>query len=347
MVENIDWNVGRLLQTLDDLNLVDNTMVVFFCDNGPNSYRFNGGMKGRKGSIDEGGLRSPLFIRWPGHIRAGAKFPQIAGAIDLLPTLTDLCGIQADTVKPIDGRSLRPILLDESTSWEPRVLLATKNNQVSVRTQQYRLDAAGQLFDIPNDPGQRVDVSAEHPQLTTRLKKLQSEHAAEMKQDYERFADRPFTVGYAKSTTLPARDGVEHGTIRRSAKPPNNSFFTHWTSLDDAITWEIDVVTAGQYEVILYYTCAAGNEGTIIRLTMEDAPIPTTTTGTVVDIYDPPLYDKSKERVQDSHYFVKDFKPVSLGRLSLPVAKGRLRLTADTMPGTQVVDVHSIELVRR
>lgn len=97
----------------------------------------------------------------------------------------------------------------------------------------------------------------------------------------------------------------------------------------------------------MYYTCAAGNEGTIIRLTMEDAPIPTTTTGTVVDIFDPPLYDKSKERVQDSHYFVKDFKPVSLGRLSLPVAKGRLRLTADTMPGTQVVDVHSIELVRR
>ncbi len=111
MVENIDWNVGRVLKTLKELGLNDDTIVVYFSDNGPNSYRWNGGMKGRKGSIDEGGLRSPCFVRWPGHIRAGVEISPIAGAIDLLPTLTELAGVEPKLPKPIDGRSLCPLLL--------------------------------------------------------------------------------------------------------------------------------------------------------------------------------------------------------------------------------------------
>ncbi|OYW15662.1 MAG: N-acetylgalactosamine 6-sulfate sulfatase, partial [Planctomycetales bacterium 12-60-4] len=86
MCENIDWNVGRVLQMLEELQLADDTIVVYFSDNGPNSFRWNGGMKGRKGSTDEGGVRSPLLMRWPGRILAGRRVPQIAGAIDLLPT---------------------------------------------------------------------------------------------------------------------------------------------------------------------------------------------------------------------------------------------------------------------
>ncbi|MCZ6632741.1 MAG: sulfatase-like hydrolase/transferase, partial [bacterium] len=80
MCENVDWNVGRLLAKLDDLNLSDNTVVIYFSDNGPNGPRWNGGMKGRKGSTDEGGVRVPFLIRWPGHIQPGTEIPQIAGA---------------------------------------------------------------------------------------------------------------------------------------------------------------------------------------------------------------------------------------------------------------------------
>ena len=83
MCENIDWNVGRVLDKLETLGLAENTIVVYFSDNGPSHWRWNGGMKGKKGSMDEGGVRVPFFIRWPKHVTAGLKIPQIAGAIDL------------------------------------------------------------------------------------------------------------------------------------------------------------------------------------------------------------------------------------------------------------------------
>lgn len=340
LCENIDWNVGRILQKLDELKLRDETIVVYFSDNGPNSWRFNGGMKGRKGSIDEGGLHSPLFIRWPGRIRAGAAFPEIAGAIDLLPTLTDLAGVPAAGGKPRDGRSLHPILLEDGSKWEPRVLLATKGSQVSVRTQQFRLDAEGRLFDIAADRGQRIDVADRHPQLAADLLHQAKRHSKEMEADFKAYADRPFTVGYGPSTTLPARDGVEHGTIQRSSKAPNNSFFTHWTSADDSITWNIDVGTSGDYEAVVYYTCAAGDEGVTLQLAAEGGePV----RAKVVEAFDPPLYDKSKDRVENSHYFVKDFKPLALGTLQLEKGRTILRLMLNII-GQRAIDVHSVEL---
>lgn len=341
LCENIDWNVGRVLQKVDDLGLRDDTIVVYFSDNGPNSYRFNGGMKGRKGSIDEGGLHSPFFIRWPGRIRAGATVPEIAGAIDLLPTLADLAGVAATGGKARDGRSLRPLLLEEDSEWEPRVLFATKKNQVSVRTQQYRLDAAGRLFDIDVDRGQRIDVAERHAELAAELLVQARRHGKEMQECFVANVDRPFTVGYGPSTTLPARDGVERGTIERSAKAPNNSFFTHWTRADDFITWDIDVGTSGDYEAVVYYTCAAGDEGATLQLGVEGGD---SVRAKVVEVFDPPLYDKSKERVENSHYFVKDFKPLMLGRLHLEKGRGVLRLGAVDIVGKRVVDVHSVEL---
>ena len=348
MVENIDWNVGRILGTIEQQGLAENTIVVFFCDNGPNSYRYNGGMKGRKGSIDEGGLRSPLLIRWPAKIKAGTTIKNIAGAIDLLPTLTDLAGIPSQTAKPIDGRSLGSLLLGENKSWPERELFAVKRNQVSLRTQRFRLDAAGKLYDIESDRGQTRDVAAEHPQVAARLRKLAAEHGASMKSEFDQYAERPFTVGHAQHTTLPARDGIPHGTIQRSAKAPNNSFFKHWTSAGDSITWNVDVVNDGNYEATVYYTCSEGNQGTLVRLSMVKSDERVCSTEAIVrDVFDPPLYDKSKERVENSHYFVKDFKPLSLGTLPLASGRGTLRLTTDRVVGDQVIDVHSIELTRK
>ena len=343
MCENIDWNVGRILQRLTELNLQDDTIVIYFSDNGPNSFRWNGDMKGRKGSIDEGGVRSPFFIRWPEHIRAGLRVPQVTAAIDLLPTLAQLAGANVVTAKPIDGQSFQPLLTGRSSDWPVRPLFSIKNKQVSVRTERFRLDASGKLFDIAVDRGQRHDVADAHPEVQAELMKIAAQHNAVMQRDFAAYQNRPFTVGYAPSTTLPARDGIPHGTIIRSSKAPNNSFFQHWTREDDAITWDVDIGQSGDYTAIVYYTCAAENVGASIQLALAGGDA---TAAAVTVPFDPPLYDKSMERVADSHYFVKDFQPLLLGSLRLDKGRGQLRLTAPTIVGPQAIDVHSIELVR-
>jgi len=344
MCENIDWNVGRILKKLDQLKLREETIVMYFCDNGPNSYRWNGGMKGRKGSVDEGGLRSPLFVRWPSGIESGVRVLQVAGAIDLLPSIAGLAGIEAKTAKPVDGRSFAPLLKGESGEWEPRDLFSVWSRKASVRTGRFRLDQAGKLYDIAKDRGQRIDVSARHPEVAARLRRALEDHKAFMDGEKRRHADRPFTVGFAKSTTLPARDGVSHGTIERSAKAPNNSFFKNWTSEDDAITWSVEVGDAGDYAATVYYTCAEKDVGVTIRLAADNSG--SRAEAKVRNAFDPPLYDKSKERVEKSHYFVKDFKPLKLGRITLDKGRATLRLTAPRIVGDRAIDVHSIELVR-
>lgn len=344
MCENIDWNVGRVLNTLERNDLERDTIVVFFCDNGPNSSRWNGGMKGRKGAIDEGGLRSPLFIRWPERLEPGKRIEPIAGAIDLLPTLASLAALEVETKKPMDGKDLSSLLEGNGRNWPERSLFAIKNEQVSVRNQRFRLDVEGQLFDIEADRGQRTDVSNRYPKIKDSLSYEAIAHRETMVADFERYADRPYTVGYKTMTKLTARDGVSHGDVRRSVRSPNNSFFTKWTSENASLTWDIAVRDAGQYEAIVYYTCARGNEGLALTVEMAGAG---SATAKVATAFDPPLWDKAIERVAESHYLVKEFKPLSLGKIDLRKGRGLLKLTASDLKGPQAVDVHSIELIRQ
>ncbi len=344
MVENIDWNVGRILAKLDALELREETIVVYFSDNGPNSFRWNGGMKGKKGSVDEGGLRSPFLIRWPGQIAAGQTITEVAGAIDLLPTLTELAGVPAKTEKPIDGRSFAGLLRgDFDFDWPDRQLFSIwGKRRTTVRTARFRLDEKGALFDIEADRGQHRNVADQYPDIAAKLREAAAEHRREADRQFAANADRPFTVGYAESTTLPARDGVPHGTIRRSSKAPNNSFFKNWTREDDSITWDIEVGTAGNYRATVFQTCPEPNVGSTIRLAWGQSATETT----VLEAFDPPLWDKSKERVAESHYFVKDFKPLDLGILTLGEGRDLLTLTAPKLVNGHGIDVYSIVLDR-
>ncbi len=341
MCENIDWNVGRVLKKLDELKLSEDTIVIYFSDNGPNSYRWNGGMKGKKGAIDEGGLRSPFFIRWPGKVKAGAKYSEVTSGIDLLPTLAAMAGFEPKTAKPVDGVSLQSLLLGRESRLPERLIYSIRRNQVSVRSDRFRLDAGGKLFDIVADRGQLKDVAGKHPEVAARLKGAAAAHNAEMQKLFAANKERPFTVGYSLSTTLPARDGIPHGTVQRSSKAPNNSFFENWTSPDDSITWDIEVGHAGKYDAVVHYTCAKGDVGATMKLAVDGG---SSTEAEVTEAFDPPLYDKSKERVEKSHYFVKDFKPLPLGEMELRKGRATLRLSAAMIDGQEAIDVHSIEL---
>jgi arylsulfatase A-like enzyme len=342
MMENLDANVGRVLKRLDDLKLADNTIVVYFSDNGPNAWRWNGGMKGIKGSTDEGGVRSVFFLRWPaGGIRPGKVVREITGAIDLLPTLTALAGIKRVGDKPLDGRDISPVLLGNAVDWPERIIFSHQNGNVSARSQRYRLDNRGALFDMVADPGQTKNVATEKTEIATEMARAVAAWRAEVLPKSK--DDRPYPVGHAEfpRTPLPARDGVPHAGVKRSAGAPNCSYFVNWTSLDDTMTWDVAVNTAGAYDVEILYTCPLADAGSTIELDFNGAKL----TGKVMPGWDPPLYanqDTIPRPPGESR--MKEFRSLNLGVLRLEKDRGLLTLRALKIPGKSVMDVRQINL---
>ncbi|QDU80185.1 Arylsulfatase [Polystyrenella longa] len=355
MCENIDFNVGRLLAHLDQLNLAEDTIIVYFSDNGPNGWRWNGDMKGKKGTIDEGGVRVPCLIRWKGTIPAGTVIKPIAGAIDLLPTITSLAGISFDLKYPIDGKNLAPLLLGEKEDEVNRKIISYHPPRerrgkivgplVSVRSQQYRLDSQGQLFDMFQDPGQRNDVASAHPDIVNELQKSSNEFLASLG-EIPTSDTRPFSVGGAKITQLPARDGVAHGEVQRSAGAPNCSYFTHWTGAEgDKITWHVDVLDDAEYEVQIHYACRAKDVGASFEVRFQDSHLQ----GKVTEPNDPPLVGKEQDRTNDrgSESYVKDWKPMTVGTIHLEKGAGQLTLKELNVPGDEVMEVRLIQLIKQ
>ncbi len=343
MVENIDWNVGRVLEKLAELDLEEDTIVIYFSDNGPNSWRWNNDMRGKKGTVDEGGVRVPCFIKWPGKIAGQTQIETIAGAIDFLPTLAEMTGTKPLGTKPIDGRSLVPLLQGTDAQWDERYIFSFQNTgTISARDQNFILDQGKRLYDLKADPGQRKNVNMEHPEIAEKM-------TAAVKAIHESVAigvadgPRPFSVGRGPTsfTDLPARDGIESGEIQRSNRAPNCSFFTHWTRTEDVITWNVDVGKAGLYEAVVYYTCPEDAVGSKIALTLGDAQV----AATVDEAHDSPLYGEEHDRAdRGTESFMKDFRPMTLGRIQLAEGKGTLRLSALEIPGSQAIDVYRIVL---
>jgi Sulfatase len=361
MLENQDANVGRVLQRLDELKLRENTIVVYFSDNGPNTARWNDGMKGRKGSTDEGGLRSPLMMRWPGKIPSNSRVTEITGAIDLLPTLTSLAGIQRVGDKPLDGLDLSPLVKGTKIDSPERRIFSHQNGSISVRTPQYRLDSNGALFDMLADPGQKKEIQSERPDVAASLRKTVEEWSQDVLGFATSFAntnqgngkkgagkrvipdDRAFPVGYLEFpwTQLPARDGVPHGGVERSSSAPNCSYFVNWKSVQGSITWDIDVNTAGKYDVTIDYTCPIADAGSTIEVSFQEKRL----NGKVEPGWDPPLYTNQDTLPRpNGESTMKEFRPLHLGTIELEKGRGLLTLRATNMPGRSVMDVRRINL---
>ena len=340
MCENLDWNVGRMLKQLEELKVADDTIVVWFHDNGPNGVRWNGGMKGRKGSTDEGGVRSPLYLRWKNGVKAGSKIPQISSVQDLLPTLCDLAGVSREKSKPLDGESLKPLLLGEKVEAVDRVLVNQWKDKISVRTQQFRLDQKGKLYDMKSDPEQRTPLH-DKPKLVKRLSEVAKAHRGEFMPNY--YSDkRSFAIAHPESimTQLPARDGKAHGGIKRSNRFPNCSYFTNWTSKDDKITFDVEVLATGKHKVTLYY--AAKEAGAKCELSYKEARLPLE----ISEAHDVPATGAEHDRSPRMESYVKDFKATSIGEIELEKGTGTLTLRAMEIPGPEAMEFRLLTLER-
>jgi arylsulfatase len=180
MIANLDENVGRLMASLDESGLAENTIVIFFNDNGGTAgvNTFNAGMRGRKTQYYEGGHRASCFIRWPGgKLLAPQDIDELAEVQDLLPTLIDLCSLQKPPAAKFDGMSLAS-RLQQGTAKQPpsdRMLVVQYGQkpekfESTVMWQKWRLVKGTELYDLRTDSGQQKDVAAEQPMVLKRMR---------------------------------------------------------------------------------------------------------------------------------------------------------------------------------
>jgi len=360
MCKNIDDNVGRLLACLEQQKVGDDTIVVYFSDNGPNSYRFNGGLRGRKGAVHEGGLRSPCVMRYPKKIPSGTVLSSIGAAIDLLPTLADFAGIELADVREqiaqknqrledfaLDGSSLAEGLSSGGKASPPdRQLLSAWNGKFSIRNQRFRYHAGGQLYSITEDPGEDRDVADQHPEVVAKLRGTLESWVAETKPRTSKSVDsRPFLVGHPamKQTQLPARDAEASGGIKRSNRFPNCSYFRNWTDVSETIHWNVDVAQAGTFDVMMKYACPESSVGTKLRLSGKTGQLD----AVVERARDVPEIGPEEDLIPRGESYVKDWATMSLGTIQLDAGPQKLTLEATEIPGEQAIEMRLLMFERR
>jgi len=254
MIANLDANVGRLLAEVDRLGLREDTIVIFFTDNGAATHRredrFNAGLRGSKSTVYEGGVRVPCFVRWPGVLAAGQDVDRLASVIDLMPTLVAACGATPPQGVALDGVNLLP-MLREGAAWPDRAVFTQwhrgdvpeADRNAAVITQQYKLVDGVELYDLVADPAEANDVAAKHPE---EARKLRAAYEAWFKDvcSTRGFAPVPVVVGspHESPTWLTGQD--MHGVDGWGPK--------------DLGFWALLVDTAGDYRISMQWP-----EGTV------------------------------------------------------------------------------------
>ena len=205
-VEEVDWSVGRVLDTLHELKLGARTFVLFTSDNGPwLTQGKNGGvagpLRGGKGSTWEGGMREPTIAWWPGRIAPGATCDAPLSEIDMLPTLVKLAGGAVPTDRKIDGKDIWPLLVGQTKASPHEALFYFNGNKLeAVRSGPWKLAivpqagrkakakaepktvkfAGPRLYNLGSDIGEKADVAAEHPKIVKRLEGYVEEMDADL-----------------------------------------------------------------------------------------------------------------------------------------------------------------------
>ena len=185
MVTNIDDNLKKLFNKVDELGIKDNTIVIFMTDNGPQHSRYVAGMKGRKSSVYNGGIRVPFFLRFPAMFSGNQEVDQITAHIDLLPTLSKLCNVEMPRDRKIDGRSFIPSINSEKLPERSFFSYWTRKypelyNNIALQRGQFKLIGKTdynspienfELYDTYNDPFEKNNLVTQKKSIALSLKK--------------------------------------------------------------------------------------------------------------------------------------------------------------------------------
>lgn len=203
-VTNMDAAVGRILATLDELGQRENTFVLFMSDNGPWRDGSSGPLRAKKSSLYEGGIRVPGIVRWPGHVDAGRESGVPVGAVDMMPTIAEMVGVDLPSERVIDGTSVLPLLEGEDfvrsrpLFWlfyksTPMVVVRdgdyslAGNPEVTQRSKSHPFDQTDfdyvksarmtrfELYDLSKDIGQTENLAGSEPGIVKGLSEMMTE----------------------------------------------------------------------------------------------------------------------------------------------------------------------------
>jgi arylsulfatase A-like enzyme len=255
-ITHFDRNLGRLRKLLKDSGLEDNTIILFLTDNGTSGGNqiFNAGMRGKKGSMYDGGHRVPLFMYWPeGDFNKGQTIDDFTAHIDLLPTLINLCDLsppQKGHLK-FDGENLTALLKGTQENLPDRHLIMHQQNTKEipvkgmnslVATKQWRLINGKNLYDIKSDPGQTNNLADDHPQIVKKLNQKYDQHWDDLAMAKNPYPRPIVGSGYDQETVL-----VPDAWIRDEEK------FNSWDQdhivkgIEVSGFWPVHIALSGNY----------------------------------------------------------------------------------------------------
>ncbi|MEL6106923.1 MAG: arylsulfatase [Planctomycetota bacterium] len=263
MITNIDQNVGRLLRKLDRLGIRENTVVMYLNDNGPNTMRYVGEMRGMKTHVDDGGIRSPLLFHWPAQVDGGRSVDQLCAHLDVLPTVLDACGVDLPEGLKIDGRSFLPLLTGETDDWPTRQLVFQSHrgnapqrfHHFALHESPWKLvhtsgfgkerfsgDPELRLFHLGDDPRQQTDLSVSRPEVFARLKKSYEDWFSDVSSTRDdNYAPPRIVIGTEHETvTVLTRQDWRHATGKVWGRDSNGF-------------WLLEAPESGNYEVELIF----------------------------------------------------------------------------------------------
>ncbi len=268
MVANIDENVGGLRRRLAELGLAENTIFIFMTDNGSaggvavddNQFLtsgYNAGMRGQKGSEYDGGHRVPFFLHWPeGGVRTGRDVDEVTANVDVLPTLIEMCGLDDTPTNGFDGQSLAPLLLpheSEVADWPDRALVTdsqrltnpVKWRKSAVMTDYWRFVNGRELYAIKEDPEQRRDVAAAHPDVVSELRLAYEAWWEKVSRQFD--DDIPIAIGGPEARQLRLNT---HDWRNENCECAWNQSLVRQGLICNG-HWEVEVVEAGSYSFTL------------------------------------------------------------------------------------------------
>jgi len=352
MGENIDDNVGRILRKLQELNIRENTIIIYMSDNGPLNLRFNTGLKGRKGMVDEGGIKVPFIINWKDHIKAGSNIEQPLAHIDVLPTLLDLIGKEYEYKKPIDGMSFKS-LLDGKGDFPERNLFQEWNDNKRLLSSNY-LMINEDLFNLNEDPNQTTNIREQFPKIYDSLSKLYINWFSTLKPKAE---TREIPVGYSDypTTILPAheanlfppfefrKDRRHTGIAYHSLYGWAHDWIDFWTKTTAYATWDIDVVEEGDYEIELKYALNKENIGVKLLLEIDKQQL-------IIENLKPFEHStfKNFDRVErDQEAPETDWEIVSFGNIHLTKGTKILKISTLNIPNEKSIELKDVIISKK